>query len=410
MGLIRAAIDSVSGALADQWLEVIEPDQMSDTTVMVSGVSVRPGKGSNKKGTDGIISNGSVIHVYPNMMMLLMDNGKVVDYCANEGYYQVNMSSQPSLFAEGMKLSENLKETFNRFKFGGTPSDKQKVYFINLQEMKGIKFGTPSALNYFDSFYNAELYIRAHGTYSVRVVDPIKFFNEVIPRGASRCEMNDINEQFLNEFLEAFQTSIGEMSAAGDRISFISSKGRQLSKFMADTLDEDWRNGRGIEIVSVGIKSISYDERSQKLIDKRNEAAMLQDPTLRESYIQTSIAEGLKAAGSNAGGANIGFMNMGIGNQIGGGFMGGLTPTQGYAQGQGYQQSPQGGYQQPPQGYQQQPQQGYAPQGQYQQPPQGYGQPQQPQGQPAYNPNTWKCQCGMENVGNFCSNCGSRRP
>jgi membrane protease subunit (stomatin/prohibitin family) len=408
MGLIRAAIDSVSGALADQWLEVIEPDQMSDTTVMVSGVSVRPGKGSNKKGTDGIISNGSVIHVYPNMMMLLMDNGKVVDYCANEGYYQVNMSSSPSLFADGLKLSETLKDTFNRFKFGGTPSDKQKVYFINLQELKGIKFGTPNALNYFDSFYNAELYIRAHGTYSVRVVDPIKFFNEVVPRGAQRCEMSDINEQFLNEFLEAFQTSIGEMSASGDRISFISSKGRQLSKFMSDTLDEDWRNVRGIEIVSVGIKSISYDERSQKLIDKRNEAAMLSDPTLRESYIQTSIADGLKAAGSNAGGANIGFMNMGIGNQIGGGFMGGLTPTQpqygqppqgypqqGYAQGQGY--APQPGYQQPPQGYQQ--------------PPQGYPQqqpPQQPQQQ--YAPNTWKCQCGMENVGNFCSNCGSRRP
>jgi membrane protease subunit (stomatin/prohibitin family) len=305
------------------------------------------------------------------------------------------MSSQPSLFAEGMKLSENLKETFNRFKFGGVPSDKQKVYFINLQELKGIKFGTPNALNYFDSFYNAELYIRAHGTYSVRVVDPIKFFNEVVPRGADRCDINDINEQFLNEFLEAFQTSIGEMSASGDRISFISSKGRQLSKFMADTLDEDWRNGRGVEIVSVGIKSISYDERSQKLIDKRNEAAMLSDPTLRESYVQTQIAEGLKAAGSNAGGANIGFMSMGMGNQVAGGFMGGLQPTQPQ-----YAQPPQG---YPQQGYPQQPQQGYA-----QPPQQGYAQPQQPQQQ--YAPNTWKCQCGMENVGNFCSNCGSRRP
>jgi membrane protease subunit (stomatin/prohibitin family) len=385
MGLIRAAIDSVSGALADQWLEVIEPDKMSDTTVMVSGVSVRPGKGSNKKGT-GVISNGSVIHVYPNMIMLLMDNGKVVDYCANEGYYQVNMSSSPSLFADGAKLSDSLKETFNRFKFGGVPSDKQKVYFINLQELKGIKFGTPNALNYFDSFYNAELYIRAHGTYSVRVVDPIKFFNECIPRGAERCDINDINEQFLNEFLEAFQTSIGEMSASGDRISFISSKGRQLSKFMADTLDEDWRNGRGVEIVSVGIKSISYDERSQKLIDKRNEAAMLSDPTLRESYVQTQIAEGLKAAGSNAGGANIGFMNMGIGNQVAGGFMSSISPTN-------QQQMQQQQYSQP--------QQGYPQQQQYQQQP-----PQQQQ----YAPNKWKCQCGMENVGNFCSNCGSRRP
>ena len=151
MGLINAAASAVSGALADSWLETIEPDTMNEGTLMVSGVQVRKGKGSNTKSTSNVISNGSVIHVYPNTMMLLIDGGKIVDYCAQEGYYKVSLSSAPSLF--NGEFGDALKDTWERFKFGGTPSSNQKVYYINLSEIKGIKFGTKNPVNYFDNFY-----------------------------------------------------------------------------------------------------------------------------------------------------------------------------------------------------------------------------------------------------------------
>ena len=174
MGIIKAFFDSIGGNLADQWLEVIEADNMSDTTVFTSGKFVRTGKrNSNKKGSEDYISDGSIIHVYDNQFMLLVDGGKVVDYTADPGYYKVDTKSAPSLF--NGQFGDSLKEMFSRIKFGGVPSGKQKAYFINLQEIKGIKFGTRMPVNYFDSFYNAELFLRAHGTYSIHVVDPILF-------------------------------------------------------------------------------------------------------------------------------------------------------------------------------------------------------------------------------------------
>ena len=164
MGIIKAFFDSVGGNLADQWLEVYEANEMSDTTVFTTGVAVRTGKrNSNKKGSEDYISDGSIIHVYDNQFMLLVDGGKVVDYTAEPGYYKVDSGSAPSLF--NGQFGASLKEMFSRIKFGGVPSGKQKVFFINLQEIKGIKFGTKIPINYFDSFYNAELFLRAFGTY-----------------------------------------------------------------------------------------------------------------------------------------------------------------------------------------------------------------------------------------------------
>lgn len=182
MGLIKAATSSVGGGLADQWLEVIEPDNMGDTTVMTKGVFVRKDdkRGSNRKGTDDVLTDGSVVHVYPNMMMLLVDGGKIIDYTAEEGYYTVKNDSAPSMFNGSLK--DAIAETFSRFKFGGVTPQKQQVFYINLQEIKGIKFGTPAPLNYFDNFYNAELFLRAHGNYSIKITDPLLFYTNAIPK------------------------------------------------------------------------------------------------------------------------------------------------------------------------------------------------------------------------------------
>ncbi|SCG81656.1 hypothetical protein DW1_0035 [Proteiniborus sp. DW1] len=406
MGIIKAAFNSIGGGFADQWLEVIEPQEMSDTTVMTPGVKVRAKdkRNSNRKGTDNTVSNGSIIHVYPNQFMILVDGGRIVDYTAEEGYYQVNNSTLPSMF--NGQFEDSLVETFNRVKFGGVTPSAQKVYYINLQEIKGIKFGTRNPVNYFDSFYNAELFLRAHGTYSIKIIDPLKFYMEAIPRDKSQVNINDINEQYLSEFLTALQAAINQMSADGMRISLVTSRSMELAKYMANVLDNDWSQMRGMEIQSVGISSISYDEESQKLINMRNQGAMLSDATIREGYVQGSIARGIEAAGSNANGAMTGFMGVGMGMQGAGGFMEAASQTNRQQMQQQEQNRAQSKQEITSTG---------TPLGQGWKCECGHhntsrfcsecGKPK-----PSEEKNTWNCKCGSVNTGNFCPECGSKRP
>lgn len=395
MGLIRAAIKTVKESLADQWLEVVEAEDMGDDTVFCEGVKLR--KGENVKGSDGVVTNGSVIHVYSNQFMMLVDGGKVVDYTAEEGYYKVDNNAAPSLF--NGELDETLEDSFERFKFGGFTPKKQKVFFINLQEIKGLKFGTRNPVNYFDNFYNAELFLRAHGNYSVKITDPIRFYAEAVPKNKAVVRMSDINEQYLSEFLEALQSAIGQMSVDGIRISHIQSKGRELGKYMSDILDEDWKQMRGMEIQSVGIASISYDENSQKLINMRNEGAMLSDPTIREGYVQGAVARGLEAAGSNKSGSTAAFMGMGVGMNTGGNFMNQASAAN-MAQMQAQMQQMQAQMQQMQQ-MQAQMEQMRASMGQM-----------NPGAAPAQQTasDSWFCQnCGTKNTGKFCQECGKAR-
>ena len=305
MGIIKAIGSAISGGLADQWLEVFEADDMGEQTVFTSGVLIR--RGQNTKGTNNTVSNGSVIHVYDNQFMMLVDGGKVVDYTAEPGYYKVDNSSLPSML--NGELGESVKETFNRIKYGGQTPTAQKVYFLNLQEIKGIKFGTRNPINYFDNFYNAELFLRAHGNYSIKITNPLQFYAEVIPRNKDRVNYDEIGEQYLSEFLEALQSAINQMSADGTRISYVTSKAMELGKYMQDILDADWNQMRGMEIQKVGIAGISYDEESQKLINMRNEGAMLgSDFNVMRGMAVKNITEGVRDAGSNANGAMAGFM------------------------------------------------------------------------------------------------------
>lgn len=374
MGIIRAITNAVGGGLADQWLEVIEPDQMSDHTVFAAGVQMRRGeRNANTKKTSAIVSNGSVIHVCPNQFMILVDGGRIVDYTAEEGYYTVNNSAEPSLF--NGELGEAVKESFNRMRFGGTTPHTQRVFYINLQEIKGIKFGTTNPVNYFDSFYNSELFLRAFGTYSIKVVDPIKFYSEAIPKDSDHVDISDINEQYLSEFLGALQAAINQLSADGVRISHVTSKNMELSRYMAQILDDGWKDLRGMEVVSVGLAGISYSEESQKLINMRNQGAMLGDPNVREGYVQGAVARGMEAAGSNSAGSMAGFMGMGFGMNAGGGFVGAASQAnqaQREAAARPVEPSPAA---------------------------------------PETASDDWTCSCGAQNHGGkFCPNCGTPRP
>ena len=368
MGIIKAIAGAIGGTLADSWLEVIEPNDMGERTVFTNGCLVR--KGQNVKGSNNTVTNGSVIHVYDNQMMLLVDGGKVIDYTAEPGYYKVDNQAMPSLF--NGEFGESLKDAFNRIKYGGQTPSVQKVFYVNLQEIKGIKFGTRNPINYFDSFYNAELFLRAHGTYSIKITNPLQFYAEAIPRNAERVNIEDINEQYINEFLQALQAAINQMSADGIRISHVTSKAVELGKYMANILDEDWKSMRGIEVQAVGLGSLSYDESSQKLINMRNEGAMLgSDFNVMRGMAVKNITEGIRDAGSNAGGSMNGFMGVGMGMNAMNGTLGTLnglmTPNDMAMQQQA-------------------------------------AQPQQAQSA------GWSCACGQTNTGKFCSNCGTPAP
>ncbi len=373
MGIIKAFVGAISGGLADQWEEVIEAGDMSDTTVFVKGVKVRANdkrnerRSSNKKGTSDLISNGSIIQVKENQFMILTDGGKIVDYTAEPGYFKVDNSSAPSLF--NGEFGKAIAESFSRIKFGGVTPLKQEAYFINLQEIKGIKFGTRNPVNYFDNFYNAELFLRAHGTYSIKVTDPIKFYSEVIPKNAERVDISEINEQYMSEFLEGLTAAMNRMSADGIRISYVASKSTELSKYMATELDEGWRNMRGFEVQSVGIASVSYDEDSKKLINMRNQGAMLGDASVREGYVQGAVARGFEAAGSNANGATGAFVGMGMGMGATGNFMASASETNREQMKRDAERR-----------------------------------------EAAAASDGWTCKCGAKNTGKFCSECGSPRP
>lgn len=380
MGLLKAVASAVKGEFSEQWLEVYEPGSMGDQTVFVPGVKVR--KGENVKGSDNIVTNGSIIHVYDNQFMMLVDGGKVVDYTAEPGYYTVDNSAAPSLFHGD--TTENLKDAWERIKFAGVTPREQKVYFVNLQEIKGIKFGTRNPINYFDSFYNAELFIRAHGTYSVKIVNPLQFYAEAIPRNKERVEFADISEQYVSEFLQALQSSINQMSADGIRVSHVTSKAYELGKYMANVLDEDWNKMRGMEIQAVGIAGVSYDDKSQELIEMRNQDAIYSNPDVARGFMVRSAGEAMKSAAANESGAMHGILGMGMSMNASGNMVGQMLTGNG-VEGQ-----------------------------------QGAGAILSTLVPPAQNGSQykevssskegWTCECGTVNSGKFCSECGKAAP
>ena len=390
MGIIKAAINAVTGALADTWLEVIESAPMGNNDVIVPGQAVdQKGRSQNKKGGENLVSNGSIIHVLDNQFMILVDGGKIVDYTATAGYYKVDNSALPSLF--NGQFGDSIKESFSRIKYGGISSTSQRVFFLNLQEIRGIKFGTQNPVQYFDNFYESELFMRLHGTYSIKITDPFKFYMEVIPR-----EVITNNEkftfampaiqQFNDEFVSELGTAFNQYSADGFRVSHIASKTKEMGKYMADALDEDWNQLRGFQVTSVGMQPPAYDEESQKIVTERSKMASqvsyLKDAASQQAYMAKSVGEGISGAGNNPGGAAIGFMGMNMAQNMGAGVMG------------SYMQNPQYGNQQ-----------------QYAQPQQQQPQPQQqaPQ-QAAPAQGGWTCECGAVNQGKFCSECGKAKP
>ncbi len=397
MGIISAAINSVGGVLADSYLEAYRPSKMGPRTAVAPGIFADSGQGrnTNTKRSSNVISNGSIIQVDSGQLMCLVDGGRVVDYSTVPGYYKVENSSSPSLM--NGEFGGALRDGWDRIRFGGNTYHEQRVIYINLRAMEGIKFGTKSPVPYYDEHYKIDVQVKAFGTFSIQIVEPWKFFNAVIPHecifDGKSLEVDEfLDDTFMSEYIGALGEALSSISMLGQPLSRIPTQTTTLTKYMRDALDPVWRQDRGLEIKNVGITSITYDEDTKKLLQERNRVAIYNDPSMRETFVQTSVARGIEAAGSNPNGAAAAFMGVGMGMGATQGFMN--TSSQANMQQmqmqQQYGQPPYGQqpYGQPPYGQQPYGQQPYGqqPYGQPQQPygQQPYGQPQQPYGQQPY--------------------------
>ena len=412
MGLIKAAIGAVGGTLADQWKEFIYCDSLSADTLLVRGQKRVGKRSSNTKGNDNIITQGSKIAVAAGQCMIIVEQGKVVDVCAEPGEYVFDASSEPSIFTGD--LGESVRKTFatmdERLSFGGDTGKDQRVYFINLKEMMDNKFGTPTPIPFrvVDTNIGLDLdvSVRASGVYSYKIVDPLLFFSSVSGNVKGAFTRDEIDGQLKTEFVSALQPAFGRLSDLGLRPNQIPQHTTELENAMNQALSGKWSELRGLKIISVALGSVTLPPEDQEMIKKAQQAAILRDPTMAAATLAGAQADAMRTAAGNSAGAMTGFMGMNMAMNAGGMNAQNL-----------YSMSQQQAMQQQQQQMMQQPQQ---PVQQAQNTRQGGWQcscgtvaagnfcPNC--GSPKPQPSSWQCSCGTVNQGNFCQNCGAKRP
>ncbi len=388
MGLIRAAAGAAGGVLADQWKEYFYCESIPADVLAVKGQKRVSGRSSNTKGSDNIISNGSVIAIADGQCMLIVEQGKVVDVCAEPGEYTYDMSTEPSIFAGD--LGESIKGVFQnigkRFTFGGEAPKDQRVYYFNTKELTGNKYGTPSPVPFRVVDQRAgidiDIGIRCFGEYSIRLKNPLLFYTNVCGNVSEDYKVENIAGQMKTELLTALQPAFAKISDMGIRYSALPGHTLELSEALNEQLSSKWRDLRGMEIVSFGVSSVKANEEDEQMIKELQRNAAFMDPTRAAAHLVGAQGEAMKAAAANTGaGPAMAFMGMNMAGQAGG-----MNAQNLFQMGQQQQMQQQ--------------------QMQMQQ-----QQMQQAQPAPAPAAQGWTCSCGQSGItGNFCPNCGGKKP
>lgn len=381
MGLIRAGVDAVKGVLADQWLEYFYCDAM-EKEVIVERAKKRVNGGSNTKGSDNVISNGSVIAVADGQCMIIVDQGKVVEVCAEPGEFIYDSSTEPSIFYG--KLGENIVNTFKsvgkRIAFGGMPAKDQRVYYFNLKELMDNKFGTknPVPFRVVDSKIglDVDVSLRCSGVYSYKIVDPLLFYTNVCGNVVNRYTREEIDTQLKTEFISSLQPAFGQLSAMELRPNQIIAHNKELEDAMNEQLSAKWGETRGIRIVSVALGTVTLPDEDAAMIKEAQRLAILKNPGMAAATLVGAQAEAMKAAANNSAGAMQGFMGFGMAmNQ---GNASGLNAQSLFAMDQ------------------EQAERAAAKQAAAE--------------QQAKEAGAWKCACGHTATGKFCPECGAKKP
>jgi len=375
MGLIKAIFGATGGTLGDQWKEYFYCDAMPADTLVVKGSKRTSSRSSNTKGTENIISSGSVVAVADGQCMLIVEQGKVVELCAEAGEYVFDASTEPTIMAGN--LSKTIPDVFRtigkRFTFGGEAPKDQRVYYINTKEIVGNKYGTPSPVPFRVVDQNigldVDISIRCFGEYSYRICDPILFYTNVCGNVSAAYDRSQIDGQLKTELLTALQPCFARISDMGIRYSSLPGHTMEMAQAMNEVLSAKWAKLRGVEIVSMGVSSVKASEEDENMIKELQRSAVYRNPNMAAAKMVDAQAEAMKAAASNSGGAMMGFMGLGMAQQAGG-----LNANQLFQMGQ-----------QPVQ-------------------------PAAPAVQPETPANGWKCACGNVATGNFCTECGAKKP
>ena len=401
MGLIKAALGSVGGVMADQWKEYFYCEALPENVLAVKGQKRVSGRSSNTKGSDNVITNGSVIAVADGQCMMIVDQGRIIEVCAEPGEFTYDMSTEPSLFTGELKGSIRavIDNMTNRFTFGGEPPKDQRIYYFNTKELMGNKYGTPSPVPFRVVDQRAgidiDVGIRCFGEYSYHIANPVLFYTNVCGNVSEAYTRDRLDSQLKTELLTALQPAFARIGESGIHYSQLSGHTMELADALNEVLSKKWRDLRGIEIVSFGVSSVTADEEDEKMLKELQRNAAFMDPTRAAAHLVGSQGDAMKMAASNtAAGPAMAFMGMGMAGQAGG-----MNAQNLFAMGQ--QQAAQ------------QPVQQAAPAGWTCSCGHGgnTGKFCAECGQPKPAPaGEWKCACGAVNTGKFCAECGQPKP
>ncbi len=370
MGLIKAGLGALGGTLADQWKEFFYCDAMDKDVLVTRGRKQVSGRSSNTKGHDNVISNGSGIAVADGQCMIIVEQGKVVEVCAEPGQFTYDASTEPSIFSGslGQSILDTFKTIGKRFTYGGDTGKDQRVYYFNTKEILDNKFGTPNPIPFrvVDSKIGLDIdvSVRCSGLYSYVIADPLLFYTNVCGNVESEYTRDEIDSQLKTEFISALAPAFGRLSEKELRPNQIATHNADIEAAMNEQLSKKWLELRGIKVKSVAMNPVTLPEEDAELIKKAQQAAMLRDPSMAAATLVGAQADAMKTAAGNAGGAMTGFMGMGMAMNAGG-----VNAQNLYAMGQ-----------------------------------------QQAKEAAAAPAKGWKCACGNVSEGKFCTECGAKKP
>ena len=365
MGLIKALTGAAGGILADQWKEYFCCEAIPADVLVMKGQKKAGKRSSNTKGTDNIITTGSVIVVADGQCMMIVDQGKIVEFAAEPGEYTYDASTEPTIFCGS--LGEGIKQSFQqlgkRFTFGGEPPKDQRIYYFNTKELLGNKYGTPSPVPFRVVDNNigldVEISLRCFGEFSYRICDPMLFYKNVCGNVTQNYTRESLDGQMKTELLTALGPAFAKLSEKGIRYSALPGHTMEIAEALNDVLSPKWRGLRGLEIVSFGVSNVSASAEDEAMIRELQKTAVFRNMNMAAAYTTMAQGEAMKTAAGNAAGAMTGFMGMGMAQQAGG-----VNAAQLYQMGQ--QQTPAA--------------------------------------------DGWKCSCGATAAGRFCPECGAKKP
>lgn len=379
MGLIKAGAGAIGGVLADQWKEFFYCEAMDMDVLVTKGRKRVSGRSSNTKGNDNIISNGSGIAVADGQCMIIVEQGKIVEVCAEPGEFTYDTSTEPSIFSGS--LGESIAATFRtigkRFTYGGDTGKDQRIYYFNTKELMDNKFGTPNPVPFrvVDSRIglDADVSVRCSGVYSYRIADPLVFYSKVCGNVTESYTRDELDTQLKTEFISALQPAFARLSDLELRPNQIVAHNTDLEKAMNEALSVKWGELRGLKVVSIALGSVTLPPEDAEMIKELQRTAVLQNPGMAGATLVGAQADAMKTAAGNSAGAMNGFLGMGMAMNAGGG----INAQNLFAMSQQQQQSQQA---------------------------------QQQTQQAAPGNDSWKCSCGATVTGKFCPECGTRRP